>query len=118
MILSLLLSLGLVEPVSQATPAKLLSGAVTTGDYPVTALADDAQGLSKLRLRIEIDGSASSCEVAQSSGHPILDAKGCEVTLERTRFSPATDADGHPVATTVILPVRWKTAERQKEETE
>ena len=115
MILSLLLALAQAEPV-MANPPRLVSGAVDSGDYPVAALAEDAQGVSRIEIRIQTDGTASSCRIAQSSGHELLDAKACAVTLERTRFAPATDQDGQPMATTVILPIRWVTQARPREE--
>ena len=88
-------------------PPKLLDGAVTTYDYPPTAMREGRQGLSVISITITRDGRATDCSIHQSSGSPDLDARACEVTTTRTRFTPARGERGEPIDMAVRLPIRW-----------
>ena len=59
-----------------------------------------------LRLFIDAAGAVTRVEVAQSSGHAILDAEAV-ATVRTWRGSPAT-LNGQPVETNELLPVRFQ----------
>lgn len=42
-----------------------------------------------------------------SSGYDSLDRTTCSIALARVRYEPARDGASVPIASTVILPVRW-----------
>jgi protein TonB len=90
-----------------AAHSRVLSGYPISADYPRGALARDAQGVSQVRLRIEVNGTARDCQVIRSSGDAELDFAACQITTTRTRFAPAIDVDGKPTVEYVILPIRW-----------
>lgn len=91
-----------------SVPARLISGTITSADYPKGALARNAGGLTKVRLTISTDGRATDCFLFQSSGDAELDAMVCPLATNRMRFSPALAHDGKPVDMAAILPVRWE----------
>ncbi len=94
-----------------ATDSRVLSGYPMSADYPRGALARDAQGVSQIRLKIDVDGTASYCQVFRSAGDAELDSAACRITTTRTRFAPAIDTDGKPTIQYVILPIRWAIGE-------
>ena len=108
MIAMLAMLIGAAGPAEISVPAKLISGTITSADYPRGALARNAAGVTKVRLTITIDGRATDCSLFQSSGDAELDAKVCELATYRMRFSPALGHDGKPIAMAAILPVRWE----------
>jgi protein TonB len=74
--------------------------------YPELARRQGIEGTVLLRLFVAADGRVREVEVAESSGHPILDAEA--VTAVRSwRGRPAT-RDGVPVETVELLPVRFR----------
>lgn len=95
-------------PAQISVPAKLISGTITSRDYPPGALARNAGGTTKVRLTITTDGRATDCSLFESSGDAELDARVCLLATNRMRFSPALDHDGKPVSMAAILPVRWE----------
>lgn len=104
-----LLAAMIADPAASTieVPAKLLSGTITSADYPRPALRRGAEGITRVRLVITPDGRASDCRLAQSSGHADLDAVVCPLATGRMRFSPALDRGGRPVPMDAILPVQW-----------
>lgn len=75
--------------------------------YPVEALRNSEQGTVVSRLKIDEAGKVVSCVVASSSGSAALDQATCRIALERVRYRPARDSDGHAVASEVTFRVRW-----------
>jgi len=92
-------------PVSGTASAQSF---VTLDDYPPEALMHHWQGTTKFTLTVNTDGRAGDCRVTSSSGHDILDKAVCPMMRRRARFSPATDASGHPVASPFSSEVDWK----------
>ena len=93
-----------------ATPSKGDVRAVFTGDdYPTEALRNLQQGTAQYLLFVKEDGHVAHCHVLKPSGVPALDAMGCAVLEERTKFKPALDAAGKPIRSTVVTPpVTWR----------
>jgi TonB family protein len=76
-------------------------------DYPDEAIRREAQGRATVKLNIEADGRATSCDVLTSAGHWALDKQTCDVALKRGRFTPALDSAGKPIAAPYVLSIRW-----------
>lgn len=95
--------------VSQAAVAKGNPGQYFGPDaYPAAAIRAEAQGRVVARLTVGPDGRVSDCSVTTSSGNADLDSTTCRIAKLRVRYSPAKDASGTAIASTVSLPVRWQ----------
>jgi protein TonB len=57
-----------------------------------------------LILLVDEAGKVAGCDVLSPSGIPALDIMGCQVIRNRARFTPALDATGKPVRSTVVTP--------------
>jgi hypothetical protein len=74
--------------------------------YPTVSREIPEEGICKMELTIEQDGSVSASHLVESSKFLRLDA-ACENAFpEDVRFIPATK-DGAPLKVTVILPIVW-----------
>jgi TonB family protein len=82
------------QPVRAFVPARLISGRLTSRDYPLEAWNRGAAGRSTVRYLIDVDGTVPACEIAASSGHAVLDTAACRIIQERFRFAPAKDSQG------------------------
>jgi TonB family protein len=79
-------------------------------DYPAEALRRGQEGDAQYLLLVDQNGKVAGCHVLLPSGVPILDAMGCVVIQNRAKFTPAFDAKGKPVRSTVVTPkIRWRT---------
>lgn len=74
--------------------------------YPSEAIRRRLEGSVMLRLHINSSGRVSSVEIAESSGHAILDNSAVN-TVRSWRGQPAR-LNGQPVATIELLPVRFR----------
>ena len=86
------------------------------GEYPSDALEAGAQGFVAYRLDIGPDGRVSHCSILQSSGSAALDAGTCRIVSGRSRFTPARDAEGRPVADTRDGWVTWRLQDEERGE--
>lgn len=99
-----------------ATPAKLegngVAGLFTAEDYPAEGYRESLEATAKLVLLVDEKGAARSCQVVESSGAPVFQAMGCQVIMERVKFSPALDGKGVPVRSAYTSPaIRWRLSE-------
>jgi protein TonB len=94
--------------VSQAAKARgnLLS-LITDEDYPQSAIRNEEEGTTAVRLSIGTDGRVTGCDVTQSSGSSALDNTACSIFRRRARFTPAKDQAGNPISDTYTQRVRW-----------
>ncbi len=94
--------------VSQAAKARgnLLS-LISDDDYPQSAIRNEEQGTTAVRLTIGTDGRVAGCDVTQSSGSSALDSTTCNIFRRRARFTPAKDQAGNPISDTYVQRVRW-----------
>jgi protein TonB len=99
-------------PPRVATPAKPRGN---PGDwfpqdsYPAAAKRAGAQGRVSVRLGVGPDGRVTSCQVTASSGNGDLDSTTCRLAQRNGRYTPAKDANGTAIETTVSIPgVRWE----------
>lgn len=89
------------------TPANDETTWVTSSDYPVTAMRENREGVSALRLFVGTNGKIAGCMIAVSSGHSDLDTAACGALKRRARFIPAHTEDGKAVTSTYYRRVRW-----------
>jgi TonB family protein len=82
---------------------------LSSGDYPADSLRNGEEGNVRIALEVDTEGKPTRCTVVQSSGHPALDQRTCQVGMERARFRPAHDQQGKPVDSVWRSPpVRWQ----------
>jgi TonB family protein len=74
--------------------------------YPRESLESGEEGLCKMSVTIEPDGTVSASHLVESSGFPRLDAACINAFPADVRFIPATKG-GNPVKRTIILPIVW-----------
>jgi TonB family protein len=91
-------------PVPRNSPSQW----ITVEDYPSSAERDRREGTVAFRLSVGMDGRADNCVVTKSSGSEDLDAATCKAMMRRTKFNPALDATGNPVAGIYESRVSWK----------
>lgn len=72
--------------------ARILEG------YPVRAKREGLQGTVAVAVIVDKSGRSKNCEVTHSSGHASLDEAACKNMLRYSRFEPALDPDGNPIA--------------------
>ncbi|MGQ9861778.1 MAG: energy transducer TonB, partial [Thiobacillaceae bacterium] len=113
---ALLLGMLLTAPRAPepATPATPLPTPPVPADYlnnpkpPYPALSRRMreEGVVRLNILVNPDGSVARLEVARSSGYPRLDESAMKTVQSSWRFEPARQA-GKPVAAWVIVPIRF-----------
>ncbi|MGB7408362.1 MAG: energy transducer TonB [Pontixanthobacter sp.] len=81
---------------------------VTGYDYPAIALRNDWQGVVHFAVTVAKNGRVADCRITRSSGHELLDRTTCDILSERSRFEPATDAQGMLVESTYESVLRWQ----------
>ncbi len=74
--------------------------------YPTEAIRRHWEGVVLLRLSISASGKVERVEVVQSSGYALLDSTAVEAV--RTWHARPAEQNGKPVATTELLPIRFK----------
>lgn len=78
-------------------------------DYPVEALRQNWEGLSRVALLVDDEGQPTACEVVESSGHSILDRTTCRLAVQHARFTPARDRQGRAmIGVYRTFNVRWQ----------
>jgi len=98
--------------VSQAAKAKAnLTSLFSTDDYPQSAIRNEEQGTTAVRLSIGTDGRVSDCSITQSSGSSALDNATCNILRRRARFTPAKDQAGNPISDSYSQRIRWELPE-------
>ena len=68
------------------------------GDYPASSWAAGEQGRSSYSVAVNARGKPTACTIFESSGYAALDAKTCELVMERGVFHPMLDDDDNPIA--------------------
>jgi protein TonB len=74
--------------------------------YPALAKRMGLEGKVRLKVLVSREGSALKIEIAQSSGHEILDKAAAEA-VKNWRFTPARQGDS-PVDEWVLVPVAFR----------
>jgi protein TonB len=94
----------------RGTRARWISGGIRGSDYPDGAYRAHVGGTVHLRFTVAPSGRVSDCAVTRSSGSRELDAVTCRLIMARFRYRPARDAEGKPIAETVVGEHVWEVA--------
>ena len=106
-----LLSVALASAYAPAaTDARQAEANAALNVYPKESLANGEQGTVFYRVKIDVRGHATDCEVTQSSGYDRLDMATCSMLMDRARFTPARDGRGHATRSTFDGKVVWRIA--------
>ena len=89
------------------TRARWLSGSIADSDFPDNVRRG---GTVHLRFTVAPSGRISDCTVTRSSGSRELDAVTCRLIVRRFRYRPARNAEGIPIASTVVGEHVWEVA--------
>jgi periplasmic protein TonB len=91
----------------RGTRARWLSGSITDSDFPDNVRRG---GTVHLRFTVAPSGRISDCAVTRSSGSRALDDVTCRLIVRRFRYRPARNAEGIPIASTVVGEHVWEVA--------
>jgi TonB family protein len=96
-------------PVAEAQPPRLLETqpAISYDDYPIEAIRRGEAGVVSVLLKVSDAGRVTQCAVTESSLSQPLDEQTCNLLTRRTRFAPATDANGRKIAGEYRLSTPW-----------
>lgn len=78
--------------------------------YPPEARAAGIQGRTEFKLDLDSQGRITECDIAKSSGSPLLDSTTCALLVSNGRFKPAHDASGRAVAGMWSSAMVWQLA--------
>jgi TonB family protein len=97
----------LPDPPTGARARAALASYVADGDYPLQAMRKGEQGTVGFELDVSPQGRVVACRILESSGSRLLDVRTCQIMFVRARFTPGSDAAGHPAPDTVTGRIRW-----------
>lgn len=89
------------------TPPRWRRGQLRDSDYPSALTQAGIGGTVGVRYVVETNGRVGRCDVTDSSGSAQLDALTCRLIQQRFRFDPSRDAEGRPVASTIVENHEW-----------
>ena len=93
---------------SESAPeARLIEGSVSKEDYPSDASANSEEGRTAVSFVVRSTGRAENCMIDLSSGSRSLDARTCELIVQRFRFEPARDPSGKPMDQRQTQAIKW-----------
>ncbi|MEQ8411987.1 MAG: energy transducer TonB [Erythrobacter sp.] len=87
-------------------PAAL--AAVMGAYYPSRALREGIEGDVGFRALVDAEGRATQCQVANSSGHALLDEATCKLIARSARFEPARGAAGEALPGEYSGTLQWR----------
>lgn len=93
MVQSLLTLVALAVAAEPINPGDWLKNS----DFPTVALRGGDRGAVFFALTVSPAGKVEHCEIMDSSGSNLLDARTCSLLKARGRFRPARDDEGKPV---------------------
>lgn len=74
--------------------------------YPALSRRLGEEGVVRLNILVNPDGSVARLELSKSSGYPRLDQSAMDTVQSSWKFEPARQ-DGSPVAAWVIVPIQF-----------
>jgi len=80
----------------------------TQADYPPQSWLAGEEGRVGYEIAVDADGSASDCQITDSTGYPALDRVTCAVLLERAQFTSARNDEGEAIAATYKGRYFWR----------
>jgi protein TonB len=89
------------------TPAQRIRKIPDSQYRRIVAATGMRRGRVGITLKVNVDGTASNCRVARSSGHAVADRLMCELAVQYMRWRPARDPQGRPVAQDVTWYPDW-----------
>lgn len=92
---------------SRFTPARLVRN-LSRGDYRLIAGGRMPAGAAMVSLLVQPSGLPSNCRIVRSSGDPYVNSGLCPLIVERLRFRPALDDQGHPVPYQLQYVATWR----------
>jgi TonB family protein len=90
-----------------ATPPRLISGSCVRPEYPFASIRAKESGVTLVDLDVDVHGTVTRSDVAQSSGSRHLD-DAAVLAFRGCRFHPALDAAGQAMATWTKLRFDWR----------
>jgi protein TonB len=94
----------------RGTRARQISGSIDASDYPDGLYRARVGGTVHIRFTVAPTGRVSDCSVTRSSGSRELDNVTCRLIVRRFRYRPARNAEGNPIASSVIGEHEWEVA--------
>ena len=74
--------------------------------YPALSKRLGEEGMVRLKVLVNPDGSVAQLELAKSSGFARLDQSALDTVLSSWKFHPGTQ-DGKPIAAWVVVPIEF-----------
>lgn len=93
-----------VKPLDQMKWAQVLQAS-----YPTEMVAQSKSGIVRVRLMVGPDGRATSCHIQIPSQDPSFEEVTCKKLMKFSKFEPALDADGKPIASYFVTKVAFST---------
>ena len=87
-------------------PTQLEYAIAPAPPYPRESLRNGDEGLVVLQVLVDVDGRPLEVEVAEGSGHRLLDRAARRHVLAHWRFRPAI-RDGRPVQAVGLVPIQF-----------
>lgn len=82
------------------------------GDYPMKMLARGMNGIVRVRLSVDSAGNVSQCHIQLEIADPEFEKSACE-QMSPSKFEPALDKDGNPIASYWVTTVIYRWAHRR-----
>ena len=86
-----------VKPIDQGNWARVLQE-----NYPRDMVAQGRGANVEIRLMVGADGRTTSCHTPIPSREPVFESIACEVMMKVSRFEPALDSGGRPIASLFV----------------
>lgn len=80
---------------------------ITDADYPAAMRANGKQAVVNFRLTVDETGRPTACEIQRSYNDKAFDDLTCQAIKRRSRFEPARDDQGQPIASYYLNTVRF-----------
>jgi len=90
-----------------AAPQPIPGSFTVDDDYPADALRAGKDGPVEMDLSIDAKGRVTGCRVTLSAGHETLDRRACDITRATSRYKPARDEAGQPIAAGAFKRFVW-----------
>lgn len=90
---------------------------IKANDYPAQYVKAGRSFEVDIRATVRPDGSVQECSIEKSSGEKAFDKYNCALLISRTKFRPATDANGQPVLGVFRTRVAWQLEDRKPQGT-
>jgi TonB family protein len=98
-------------PMSRAQARAPLASYFSRDDYPASARTRGEEGEVAVQLAIGNDGRVNGCTVLATKASSTLANTTCRILRSRSRFTPAHDRSGRPVADAGLAVIRWSLAD-------